>query len=109
MNFQYIIPVERSKDYLDVAFRKAREKSNKKLEGEDNEDTKRVMENWMKHFKIKFHKAHCSGHASQSDIKKIVAAINPKLLIPVHTENAKGFKEFHSNVKVVKNGDSLEI
>ena len=79
------------------------------LEGEDNEDTKRVMENWMKHFKIKFHKAHCSGHASQSDIKKIVAAINPKLLIPVHTENAKGFKEFHSNVKVVKNGDSLEI
>ena len=34
MNFQYIIPVERSKDYLDVAFRKAREKSNKKLEGE---------------------------------------------------------------------------
>ena len=34
MNFQYIVPVERSKDYLDVAFRKAREKSNKKLEGE---------------------------------------------------------------------------
>ena len=34
MNFQYIIPVERSKDYLDVAFRKAREKSSKKLEGE---------------------------------------------------------------------------
>tara|TARA_Y100000310_G_C20636300_1_gene791336 strand:+ start:454 stop:1392 length:939 start_codon:yes stop_codon:yes gene_type:complete len=34
MNFQYLIPVERSKNYLDVAFRKAREKSNKKLTGE---------------------------------------------------------------------------
>lgn len=34
MNFQFIVPIERSKDYLDIAFRKAREKSNKKLEGE---------------------------------------------------------------------------
>ena len=34
MNFQYIVPVQRSKDYLDVAFRKAREKSSKKIEGE---------------------------------------------------------------------------
>jgi len=34
MNFQHLVPVERSKDYLDIAFRKAREKSNKKLTGE---------------------------------------------------------------------------
>ena len=79
------------------------------LEGEDNEEMKEVLENWMKHFKLNFHKAHCSGHASKSDIKKMVTAINPKLLIPIHTENAEGFKEFHDNVKIVKNGDKFEV
>jgi len=34
MNFQNIIPVERSKNYLDLAFGRAREKSKKKLKGE---------------------------------------------------------------------------
>lgn len=34
MNFQNLIPVERSKTYLDLAFKKAREKSQKKLSGE---------------------------------------------------------------------------
>ena len=34
MNFQNIKPIERSKDYLDLAFGKAREKSKKKLKGE---------------------------------------------------------------------------
>ncbi len=34
MNFQFISPVKRSKELLDLAFGKAREKSDKKLEGE---------------------------------------------------------------------------
>jgi len=79
------------------------------LEGEDNEEMRTVLENWMKHFKINFHKAHCSGHASKTDIKKIVETIKPKLLIPIHTENASGFKEFHPNVKIVKKGERIEV
>ena len=35
MNFQKLVPVESGKNYLDIAFRKAREKSKKKLKGED--------------------------------------------------------------------------
>jgi len=34
MNFQNLAPVERGKHYLDLAFKKAREKSGKKLTGE---------------------------------------------------------------------------
>ncbi len=79
------------------------------LEGEDNEEMRIVLENWMKHFKINFHKAHCSGHASATDIKKIVTSINPKILIPIHTESALKFKEFHDNVKIVKNGEKVEV
>ena len=40
-------------------------------EGEDNEEERTVWENWMKHFKISFHKAHCSvrrqGHVKASN------------------------------------------
>ncbi len=79
------------------------------LEGEDNEEMRIVLENWMKHFKLNFHKAHCSGHASQEDIKKIVTSIKPKILIPIHTESAAKFKEFHDNVKIVKNGERIEV
>ncbi len=79
------------------------------LEGEDNEEMRIVLENWMKHFKLNFHKAHCSGHASKSDIKEIVKAINPKILIPIHTENAEEFKKIHDNVKIVKNGEKIEV
>lgn len=79
------------------------------LEGEDNEEMKAVLENWMKHFKINFHKAHCSGHASKQDIIKIVTGIEPGMVIPIHTENAEAFKEFHDNVKIVKNGGKIMI
>lgn len=43
MNFQNIFPVERSKAYLGAAFRKAREKSNKKFEGEWQERVKKKI------------------------------------------------------------------
>ncbi len=51
-----------------------------------------------------FHKAHCSGHASKSEILDIVKKINPKLLIPVHTQNPKAFE---GNVRVVKEGEKV--
>jgi ribonuclease J len=70
------------------------------LEGEENEDMKRVLENWIAHFGITFHKAHCSGHASKSDIISVVEKINPKVLVPVHTQAADEFKKIHKNVKV---------
>ena len=78
-------------------------------EGEDNEDERRVWENWMKHFKIKFHKAHCSGHASKQDIIELVKKINPKVLIPIHTESAEEFKKVHGNVRVVKIGEEVKL
>ena len=79
------------------------------LEGEGNEDEKRVWENWMEHFKIKFHKVHCSGHASKTDLKKTVETIQPKLLISIHTQEPEKFKEYHSNVKIVKKGDVVKL
>ena len=43
-----------------------------------------VQQMWLRYmlksdlFKIKFHKVHCSGHASKTDLKKTVETIKPK-------------------------------
>ena len=55
------------------------------------------------------HKAHCSGHASRKDLEEIARSINPKVLIPVHTENAEAFRKVHFNVKIPEKGERMEI
>ena len=44
------------------------------------------------------HTLHTSGHADAATIKKFIETVNPKRLIPVHTENAKWFKENYSEL-----------
>jgi ribonuclease J len=79
------------------------------LEGEENRDQRRVLENWLNHFGITLHKAHCSGHAGKGDLEYIIKKINPDILVPIHTQNPEEFKKIHDNVKIVKRGDRLEI
>lgn len=79
------------------------------LEGEDNEKQREVLDNWLKHFGIELHKAHCSGHAGKSDLEYAVRAINPEVLIPIHTRNAEEFKKIHDRVMVVSQGESIEL
>ena len=49
------------------------------------------------------------SEASRQDIIEIVRKINPKLLIPIHTQNAEEFKKFHSNVKIPEKGVELKV
>lgn len=79
------------------------------LEGEENKDQRRVLNNWLNHFGITLHKVHCSGHASKSDIEYVVKKINPDILIPIHTQNADEFKKIHNNVKIVIRGDKIVV
>jgi ribonuclease J len=79
------------------------------LEGEENEDECIVLENWMKHFGVRFHKAHCSGHISRNELIEVVKRINPKILIPIHTQKAEGFKGFHVNVKIPEKEGRMEL
>ena len=79
------------------------------LEGESNEAERTIWYNWMNHFNIKFHKAHCSGHASKQDIIATIKKINPKTLIPVHTQNVEEFEKVHGNVLVMEEGEEKEF
>jgi ribonuclease J len=79
------------------------------LEGEENEAERTVLENWMKHFGVKFHKAHCSGHVGRKELEQVVKAIDPKILIPIHTQSAADFRNLHTNVIIPEKGKTIEL
>ncbi len=54
---------------------------------------------------------HASGHASASELLRIVREINPRIVLPVHTENPEFFVENLKEYKVVlpEDGKKIEI
>jgi len=65
-----------------------------------------VMNNWLRHFGLKFHQIHASGHCPSQDLEHIINRVKPKKLIPVHTEHPELFKKLFKNVdvKIVEKG-----
>ena len=50
-----------------------------------------MMHRWLEHFGLAFHQFHASGHASGPELEKIVGAMHPKHLFPIHTEHPEAF------------------
>jgi ribonuclease J len=84
--------------------------------------------NWLQFFKLKAigfrveisegssqvefdHGYHASGHASPKELLQIVEDIDPKIVIPIHTENPKFFKENAKgrDVRLLENGEKTKI
>jgi len=74
---------------------------------EDIEDE--VLHNWIDHFGLRFHQLHASGHLNREQIGGVVARIDAKTVFPVHTENARLFKQVCRNVKVPMREKEYEI
>ena len=65
-----------------------------------------VMHRWLEHFGLKFHQIHASGHCHSKNLTEIITQIQPKQLIPVHTEHPELFKKLFGrfDVTVVEKG-----
>jgi mRNA degradation ribonuclease J1/J2 len=74
---------------------------------EDIEDE--VLHNWLKHFEIKFHQLHASGHLNKEQIGSIISEVQPKKVYPVHTENARLFKKISDRVQLIYRGKEYKI
>ena len=53
--------------------------------------------------------AHTSGHADKTALKKFSASINPKNLIPIHTEYKNEFSKYFDNVVVLPDNEYFEL
>jgi ribonuclease J len=49
------------------------------------------------------HGYHASGHASKEEITRVIEAIDPDVIIPVHTTNSKWFEDRFGSSHSVKN------
>ncbi len=53
---------------------------------------------------------HTSGHAYIEDLQKMVDTMNPKFIIPIHTESKEKYKElFHADVIELSDGQIIAL
>jgi ribonuclease J len=53
--------------------------------------------------------AHTSGHADLPALQKFASSLEPKKLIPIHTEFKGKFAEHFENVMILEDGESFDI
>ncbi len=66
-------------------------------------NTKEFLE-FMEEKGVKIISLHTSGHADKKDFDKLIKKVEPKIIIPVHTENSEWFKRYeHCEIICDKN------
>ena len=58
---------------------------------------------------INFVYAHTSGHAPVDDLQRLAKALNPRKLVPIHTEHGEDFSKIFSNVVTLNDGERLDL
>ena len=65
---------------------------------EEDDEVEAVLRNWVRFFKLRRFQFHASGHMSEPEIAELVRTINPRTVIPVHTEHPERFTAFGPRV-----------
>ena len=55
-------------------------------------DSQRPFREWLERNHIPLTKIHTSGQASEDDLRRFAEALNPKVLVPIHSFQPEGFK-----------------
>jgi len=76
---------------------------------EEDDVQEDILRNWISSFKLDFHQAHASGHASMSEVFSIVREVGPKRVIPVHTEHQELFRRCSEAVTLPERGKTIML
>jgi len=68
-----------------------------------------MVKNWLVRHSIQKYSIHTSGHASPVDLKKLVSAINPHKVVPIHSFFPEKYPELFPNVEVHNDGEWWEV
>jgi len=58
---------------------------------------------------VNFVYAHTSGHAPVADLQRLAAALNPRKLVPIHTERGEDFSQLFANVITLNDGETYVL
>ena len=60
-------------------------------------------------FQIPLKEVHTSGHAYINDLKRLAKALNPKVLLPIHTLSGDDYKNYFANVVRLDDGEKYRL
>ena len=73
-------------------------------EGYKKQENMKEFLEFMEEKGVKIISLHTSGHADEKDFDKLIKKVEPKIIIPVHTENSEWFKRYeHCEIICDKN------
>ena len=75
---------------------------------EDTEYTKKFLD-LCRSLGMKIEYLHASGHAYREQLETAVLRLNPTTLVPIHTESADMFSEFHDHVELLDDCDIYDL
>lgn len=58
---------------------------------------------------VRYEYLHTSGHAKLEDLKKLVEAMAPKIVIPIHSFYPHKFMDYFPNVRPVEDGEIVSV
>ena len=67
---------------------------------EEGEKEEAVIRNWIGHVGFRYSQLHASGHAPMGEVGDLVKGISPAVVVPIHTEHPRLFREFRGKWKL---------
>ena len=77
-------------------------------EGYKKQENMKEFLKFMEEKGVKIISLHTSGHADEKDFDKLIKKIEPKIIIPVHTENSEWFKRYE-NCEIICDRNIIKI
>ena len=77
-------------------------------EGYKKQENMKEFLKFMEEKGVKIISLHTSGHADEKDFDKLIKKVEPKIIIPVHTENSEWFKRYE-NYEVIYDKNIIKI
>ncbi|MGM0653387.1 MAG: MBL fold metallo-hydrolase [Bacillota bacterium] len=74
----------------------------------EEEGVTKLMD-FAKNKKMDIHYIHSSGHATLETLKEFVNALQPNIVIPIHTLNPEGYNVINSSVKRLSDGETYAL
>ncbi len=68
-----------------------------------------ILMNWVNYFGLPYFRVHSPGHASEVEILNMVKEINPKIILPIHTQVPERFGYISNRVKILEKGVMQEF
>jgi ribonuclease J len=75
----------------------------------DRDDHLKDLNKYFQGKGVRIEFLHTGGHAKTADLSRMVKALKPEMIIPVHSFHPERFKEYFTNVKIVKDGELILI